>query len=139
MRLLLFSYCILILTITGFSQTSKLDWVNKVGAKPFKSISKLYYVNDYGVKPDTSFVNTTGIQKAIDDCASKGGGTVSFRAGTYVTGAIFIKSNVQLQIDKDVLILGSTKFEDYPEMDTRIAGIETRWPSALLKESSSVH
>jgi polygalacturonase len=39
---------------------------------------------------------------------------------------------VQLQINKGVLILGSQNFNDYPEIQTRIAGIETSWPAALF-------
>jgi polygalacturonase len=30
------------------------------------------------------------------------------------------------------LILGSQNFDDYPEIDTRIAGIEMKWPAALI-------
>jgi hypothetical protein len=30
------------------------------------------------------------------------------------------------------LILGSQNFDDYPEIKTRIAGIETTWPAALI-------
>ena len=37
-----------------------------------------------------------------------------------------------MRIDKNVLILGSQNFEDYPEIQTRVAGIETTWPAALI-------
>ena len=114
------------------AQTPKLDWVAKVGAKPFHSSGRLYCVNDYGVISDTTTNNSPAIQKAIDDCASKGGGIVYFKPGVYVSGSIFIKSNVQLRIDKGVLILGSQNFADYPDIDTRIAGIEMKWPAALI-------
>jgi hypothetical protein len=114
------------------AQTPKLDWVAKVGAKPFHSSGRLYCVNDYGVISDTTTNNSPAIQKAIDDCAAKGGGIVYFKPGAYVSGSIFIKSNVQLRIDKAVLILGSQKFSDYPDIDTRIAGIEMKWPAALI-------
>lgn len=107
-------------------------WASKVGAKSFPVSKKIFFVNDYGAKNDESIVNTVFIQKAIDDCAAKGGGIVSFRPGTYVTGSLFIKSNVQLNIDKGVLLLGSQNFADYPEMESRIAGIETTWPAALI-------
>jgi polygalacturonase len=110
----------------------KLDWITKVGAKNFPSSRKIFSVNDYGAVSDTVTVNSSAIQKAIDDCAAKGGGTVTFRPGTYVTGSIFLKSNVHVRIDNDVLILGSQNFDDYPEIATRIAGIETTWPAALI-------
>jgi polygalacturonase len=109
-----------------------LDWVPKTGAKSFPSENKIFLVNDYGAKNDGKTNNTKSIQKAIDACAKKGGGIVGFKSGSYVTGALYIKDNVHLRIDKDVLILGSEKVEDYPEIDTRVAGIEMKWPSALL-------
>ena len=118
------------LTLTA--QFKMPAWVNKVGARSFPVSKKVYYVNDYGAKSDTVTVNTVFIQKAIDECAVKGGGIVSFRPGTYVTGALFIKSNVQFHVDKNVLLLGSQNFADYPEMESRIAGIETTWPAALI-------
>jgi len=107
-------------------------WTKKVGSRSFPSSQKIYYVNDFGAVNDTTTVNTSSIQKAIDECAAKGGGIVAFKSGTYVTGALFLKSNVNLRIDKNVLILGSQNFDDYPEIDTRIAGIEMKWPAALI-------
>jgi len=108
------------------------SWTTDVGAKKFPASQKIYTVNAYGAVSDTVTVNSTFIQKAIDDCAAKGGGIVTFKPGTYVTGAIFLKSNVHLRIDKGVLILGSQNFDDYPEIPTRIAGIETTWPAGLI-------
>ena len=49
-----------------------------------------------------------------------------------MTGALFLKSNVHLVIGKDVTLLGSQLLQDYPEIDTRVAGIEMRWPAALI-------
>ena len=111
---------------------SVLSWVAKTGAKRFPSAQKIFSVNNYGAVSDTSTNNASSIQKAIDDCAAKGGGIVTFKPGTYVTGSIFVKSSVHLRIDEGVLILGSTNFDDYPEMQSRIAGIETSWPAALI-------
>ncbi len=93
---------------------------------------KMFWVNDYGAVSDGTKVTTASIQKAIDACAAKGGGRVAFRKGTYLTGSIFLKSGVHLVIGKDVLIKGSQDFADYPEIDTRIAGIEMKWPAALI-------
>jgi polygalacturonase len=123
---------LLLVSVTGFSQLSSPAWVKNVGAKTFPSAQKIFYANDFGAVSDTITVNTKAIQKAIDECAAKGGGIVAFKPGTYVSGSIFVKTNVHLSIDKDVLILGSQKFEDYPDMQTRIAGIETSWPAALI-------
>ena len=124
---------LLCVTTDLFAQAlPKLDWITKVGAKKFPNSQKTYSVNDYGAVSDTVTVNSSSIQKAIDACAAKGGGIVTFKPGTYITGSIFLKSNVHLRIDKGVLILASQNFADYPEIPTRIAGIETTWPAALI-------
>ena len=52
----------------------KLDWVAKTGAKTFPSSQKIFSVNEYGAVSDATTVNSSFVQKAIDDCAKKGGG-----------------------------------------------------------------
>ena len=108
------------------------DWVSKVGSKELKLKEKVYYVNDYGAKMDSTALNTEAIQKAIDACASNGGGTVSFKPGIYLTGSVFIKEGVHFNIPKGVEIRGSQDIKDYPEIDTRVAGVEMKWPAALI-------
>ena len=122
----------LFLCLSATSQVTVPIWVKNVGAKTFPSSKKVFIVNDFGAKSDTTFISTKAIQTAIDKCASAGGGVVKFLPGVYVTGSLFIKSNVELRIDEKVLILGSQNFDDYPEIKTRIAGIETTWPAALI-------
>ncbi|WP_369412425.1 glycoside hydrolase family 28 protein [Mucilaginibacter rivuli] len=83
--------------------------------------------------PETgAHISTSLIQHVIDLCAAKGGGIVRFRPGRYLTGSIFVKSGVCLDIDKDVVLIGSQNIKDYPEIDTRVAGIEMKWPAALI-------
>jgi polygalacturonase len=123
---------LLFVCLSATSQVTAPAWVKKVGAKAFPSSKKVLIVNDFGAKSDTTFISTKAIQAAIDKCASSGGGVVKFLPGVYVTGSLFIKSNVELRIDDKVLILGSQNFDDYPEIQTRIAGIETKWPAALI-------
>jgi polygalacturonase len=93
--------------------------------------AKTYSVAAYGAKGDGTTLNTLAIQRAID-AAAKEGGTVVFPAGTYLSGSIFVKGGVTLRVDKGVTLLGSQRIEDYPVMPTRIAGIEMRWPAALV-------
>ena len=126
----------LLLIILSFSllfpQAQNLDWASRVGATTMPSSPKVISVNKYGATKNSTKVSTKAVQKAIDDCSKKGGGQVTFEKGSYVLGAIFIKENVQLRIDEGVLILGSENIGDYPELDTRIAGIEMKWPAALI-------
>lgn len=90
-----------------------------------------FNVRDYGAKGDGTTKNTAAIQQAID-AAAKAAGTVVFPTGTYLTGAVFVKSGVTLKLDKGVTLLGSRNIDDYPLMPTRIAGIEMTWPAALV-------
>ncbi len=116
---------------SGYAQT-RAEWVNKVGARKAPIKTKVYKVNSYGAVHDGKTLDTKAIQQAIDACAAAGGGIVSFDAGTYLTGSIFLKDGVHLQINTGVELRGSQNIADYPEIDTRIAGIEMKWPAALI-------
>ncbi|HZQ56138.1 MAG TPA: glycoside hydrolase family 28 protein [Bryobacteraceae bacterium] len=98
-----------------------------------------FQVTDYGAKPDGQTIDTTSIQRAIDE-AARAHGTVVFKPGVYLTGALFLKSGVQFRVNEGVTIRGVQDTSAYPEMPTRIAGIEMTWPSALLNvyEQSNV-
>jgi polygalacturonase len=129
----LLAFLLLCFVATSYAQSEpNLDWTKKVGSRKTPSSRKVYWVNNYGAVNDGKTVTTKAIQAAIDACAKKGGGIVAFKPGEYLTGSIFIKSGVHLKIDKGILIKGSQDFADYPEMDTRIAGIEMKWPAALI-------
>jgi len=66
-----------------------------------------------GAKPDGKTLCTNVIQKAIDDCSSSGGGKVIVPTGIFLTGTIFLKSNVNLYLENGAVLLGSKKIEDY--------------------------
>ncbi len=97
-----------------------------------------FNVKDFGAKGDGTTLDTPAIQRAID-AAAPSGGTVIFSPGTYLSGSIFIKSHVTLQIGTDVTLLGSQRLSDYPVMPTRIAGIEMSWPAALVNVYKQSH
>jgi polygalacturonase len=79
---------------------------------------KTFFVASHGAKYDGITLDTKAIQQTLN-AAAKFGDTVTFPAGTYLTGSIFIKSNVTF--------LGSQNIADYPMMPSRIAGIEMTW------------
>jgi polygalacturonase len=76
---------------------------------------KVYDPLRFGAKANGKTLSTAAIQEAIDACASAGGGTVRFCKGAYLTGTIFIRNGVTLQLDEGAILLGSTNLEDYPE------------------------
>lgn len=133
-RVLSFAICILMAagTVTARAADPEPAWTKQVGAKNFQAKKAIFKVTDNGAVNDGVTLDTKAIQKTIDQCSAKGGGVVTFAPGKYVTGSLFLKNNVNLQIDKGVEILGSQSFDDYPEMDTRVAGIEMKWPAALI-------
>ncbi len=69
--------------------------------------AKDYDVRDFGVKNDGITLNTNSIQRAIDYITENGGGRLVFGSGVYLTGSIYIKSNVTLHLEKGAEIRGS--------------------------------
>ncbi|MBC6612816.1 glycoside hydrolase family 28 protein [Hymenobacter sp. BT507] len=106
-------------------------WVQEVGAKTQPTAKTTFLVTKYGAVADGKTLNTQAIQKAIDAAAKKGG-VVTFAPGEYLTGSIFLKKGVTLNIPKGVTLLGSQDLKDYPDMPSRIAGVEMVWPAALI-------
>jgi len=83
---------------------------------------KLIDATKSGAIGDGVTVNTTAIQKAIDDCSADGGGTIQFPAGRFVTGTIQLKDDVTLHLDENAVLLGSTNTADYRNLDPFIDG-----------------
>jgi hypothetical protein len=108
------------------------SWVADVGASRIPDGTRMFEANAYGALGDGATPATSAIQKAIDECSAAGGGLVTFRAGTYLTGALFVKSHVHLRIDEGVTLLGTLDESAYPLIPTRVAGIEMSWPAALI-------
>ncbi len=93
--------------------------------------SPTYLANDFGAKGDGVTLNTGALQKTIDTAALVGG-TVTLKPGTYLTGSLFVKSGVTLDVPEGVTLVGSEQLKDYPMLPSRIAGIEMSWPAALV-------
>src|SRR5580765_145825 len=108
------------------------SWTKKAGARSEPKRKNIFSVNSFGAKADGATNSTKAIQKAVDECSQKGGGIGSFEKGEYVTGAVFLKNNVNLRVDVGVTLLGSQDDGDYPRIATRVAGIEMPWPAALI-------
>ena len=88
-----------------------------------------YDVTRYGAKPDGATDNTAAIQKAIDDCAAKGGGRVLVPGGgTYVTYTLNLKNNVELHIDRGATLLGGEDPFKYPVFETNAVWNAERSP-----------
>ena len=77
-----------------------------------------------GAKADGKTLNTTLINHTVDRLSQAGGGTLFFPAGTYLTGAIRLKSNITLELEAGATLLFSDNFDDYlPFMEVRHEGV----------------
>ena len=93
---------------------------------------KRFVISDYGAVADGATVNTKAIQSTIDKCAASGGGVVVVPKGTFLSGAIFLKQGVNLLVEKDGVLKGTTNIDDYPIIDTRWEGTEEPWTSSFV-------
>ena len=87
---------------------------------------KTYKIEDFGAVGDGESDNTAAIQAAVDRCSGKGGGRVVLSSGTYVSGTIELKRNVDLHIADGSVLKGTANLDGYPEI-----------PNMLLKDGCS--
>lgn len=86
-----------------------------------------------GAKADGKKLNTRVINNTIDRLHSKGGGTLYFPAGTYLTGPIHMKSNITLELSAGATLLFSDNFDDYlPFVEMRYEGVMMKSFSPLI-------
>jgi hypothetical protein len=75
--------------------------------------TRVYNINNYGAKADGKTDNTTAIQTTIDKASANGGGIVLVPAGKFVTGVINLKSNVELRLALNAVLMATTNRIDY--------------------------
>src|SRR4051812_12124578 len=81
-----------------------------------------YNVTDFGAVADGETNTTKQLQAAIDAAAASGGGTVVVPAGNYVTGTIWLKSNITLDVQAGATLLGSQEIDDFPMFSSKWEG-----------------
>ncbi len=74
---------------------------------------KIHQASSFGIKSDGVTLNTRSIQAAIDYISNQGGGVLEISVGRYLTGSIFMKSNVELRLLEGAVLVGSTNPYDY--------------------------
>ncbi len=86
---------------------------------------KNFVITKYGASTKaTAAKNQQAINKAIDACSKAGGGKVIIPAGTWNTGALRLKSHVNLVVEKDATLLFAFDTSLYPTVLTRWEGID---------------
>jgi len=74
---------------------------------------KDYNVSMFGAKSNGTTMNTSSIQKGIDFISENGGGRLVFYVGRYLTGTVYLKSNVTIQLEEGAILVGSLNPLDY--------------------------
>jgi polygalacturonase len=75
--------------------------------------AKDYKASLFGINSDGVTLNTKSIQFAIDYIHENGGGRLVFYVGRYLTGSIYLKSDVTIQLEEGAVLLGSLNPFDY--------------------------
>ncbi len=92
-----------------------------------------FLVTDYGAVGDSTTDCTDAFAKAIQACHEAGGGRVVVPEGKFSSGAIQLKSNVNLHVSKDAVILFSQDPKKYlPQVYTRFEAVELMNYSPLI-------
>lgn len=110
-------------------------------SKPFSASAadKRYNIAEKGAVGDGKTLNTKTIQSIIDECAQNGGGTMVIPKGVFMSGSLFLKPGVNIEIQQDAVLKGSTNINDYEKLNTRIEGHFEPWRAALINGDKVDH
>ncbi|WP_338359389.1 glycoside hydrolase family 28 protein [Yeosuana marina] len=98
----------------------------------FSQEDGLYNIKNYGAIGDGTTLCTQAIQTAIDRCNANGGGKVIVPPGNYVTGPLFLESNICFEVFSGATLLFDDDIENCPIVDGRWEGIERKVYASLF-------
>ena len=95
---------------------------------------RVFNIKDYdAVEGDSTVNNSAAINKAIIDCEKSGGGMVEIPEGQWYCGKIHFKSNVNLHLADDAMLIFSDNPQDYlPAVQSSWEGFECYNYSPLI-------
>jgi len=131
------SCAILFVCLLGVNRIFAAD--NTCSASAPALVHAIFNVMDFGATGEGKAKDTAALQKAIDACASAGGGTVLIPSGVYLIGSLQLKSDVTLSLENKTFLLGSPDIEDYPLTRVRWEGEFTEGHRALLWAEKAEH
>lgn len=99
----------------------------------------MYNITDYGALRDSPVLNTTAIAEAIAAASRDGGGTVHVPAGTFRTGAVLLRSNIELHLSPGAVLSFSTDPEDYPSVESRWEGVKRQVHASCIYAEDAVN
>lgn len=87
----------------------------------------VFDVRDYKATGDGTTLDTSAIQKAVDQCAKAGGGQVLFPPGRYLSGTIHLKSHVTLYLEAGAMLVGTKRLDEYRHSTPPAFLPEAKW------------
>jgi polygalacturonase len=95
-------------------KAAPFSWTNlpRVTEPVFKKDT--FNIIRYGAVADGLTLNTSNINDAITACSQKGGGVVLVPGGLWLTGPVQMKSNVNLHIVREAILLFTKDLDQYP-------------------------
>ncbi len=97
----------------------------------------VYDITAYGAVADGKTVCTKAIQRAIDLCEK--GGTVYVPEGNFITGALYLKSNMTLFVEEGARLTGSSDVKDFPIMGYPYEGLDQLCYASLINTDGAPH
>lgn len=92
-------------------------------------------IADFGAVPDGGMVCTKAIQRAIDLCGR--GGIVYVPKGEFVTGALFLKSDMTLLLEEGARLKGSGDIRDFPVVGCPFEGLMQLCYASLINTNGA--
>ncbi|WP_310830131.1 glycoside hydrolase family 28 protein [Paenibacillus pedocola] len=99
----------------------------------------MYNIVDYGALRDSPVPATGAIAAAIEAAGNHGGGTVYVPAGTFITGAVRLRSNIELCLSPGAVLSFSTDPADYPAVEARWEGVKRQVHSPCIYAEDAVN
>lgn len=106
-----------VITLDGLNPATDYDICVCDGEEVHKTVrtseaSVLLDVKSFGAKGDGTTLETVFLQATINACPKDG--IVYFGKGTYLSGPLFLKSDIKIWLDEGAVILGLANREAYP-------------------------
>ncbi|HOT72501.1 MAG TPA: glycoside hydrolase family 28 protein [Anaerohalosphaeraceae bacterium] len=133
------------LGLFGAWATGRADWTMPQDIQPIKAPFPMpdiqrpvfperdFPITDYGAQEGGTLKATQAISRAVEACSKAGGGRVVVPKGKWLTGAVHLKSNVNLHLAEGAELLFSDDPNDYlPAVPTMWEGLECYNYSPLI-------
>jgi len=97
-----------------------------------KQLGRQYVITDFGAIKDSTILQTSVIQKTIDEAGKQGEGVVIIPKGTFLSGALFFKPKTHLHVAEGGVLKGSDDIANYPQRPSRMEGQNLDYFPALV-------